>query len=157
MHIRPAINSRADLEAIKKLSHELDVVEQKNQPEHFTIVPRTSEILLKYIEAPNADYLLAEEDGEIVGFMLVEEQEIGAHSGLIPHKFAYAYELIVSPNVRQGGYGKALLQAAKDWAKAHGMPYFKLSVLPENQQALAFYERNGMTSVLINMECKIEL
>lgn len=155
MNIRPATASKNDLEAIKRLSHELDVVEQANQPEHFTIVPRTDEMLLKYIETPTADYLLAEENGEIVGFMLVEEQEIGAHSGLIPHKFAYAYELIVSPAAQKGGYGKALLQAAKDWAKAHGMPYFKLSVLPENAAALEFYVRNGMETVLINMECKI--
>lgn len=155
MKIRTAEATPQDMAAIRALSYELDVIEQQNQPEHFGIVERTDEVLLKHINSNKADYLLAEEDGAVIGFMLVEEQEIGpGESGLIPHKFAYAYELIVSANARQGGYGKALLQAAKDWAKNRKLPYFRLSVLPANTKAMEFYKKMDMEVCLINMECK---
>ena len=155
MHIRPATASAKDLEAIRKLSYELDIVEQSNQPEHFTIVERTDNMLLEFIEADDADYLLAEDNGEIIGFMLVKAQEIKQESGLIPHKFTYAYELIVDPARRKTGAGQALIDAAKAWTKQRGLPYFKLSVLPENRKAMAFYEKNGFENVLFTMECKI--
>lgn len=155
MNIRPATNSPQDMEIIRKLSYELDIVEQSNQPEHFTIVERTDDMLLQFIEAQDADYLLAEDQGEVIGFLLVKEQEIKQESGLIPHKFTYAYELIVDPARRKTGAGQALIDAAKDWARKRGLPYFKLSVLPANHKAMAFYEKNGFENVLITMEYKL--
>lgn len=153
MNIRPA--TAKDMEAIRKLSYELDVVEQSNQPEHFTIVERTDDMLLQFIEADDADYPLAEDNGEVIGFMLVQEKEIGRESGLIPHKFTYAYELIVDPARRKTGAGQALIDAVKDWTRQRGLSYFKLSVLPENQKAYDFYVKNGFENVLITMECKL--
>lgn len=141
--------------AIRELSRELDVIEQANQPEHFGIMERTDEMLLKFIDGDDADYLLLEADGQAMGFILVEEKEIGRESGLIPHKFAYAYELIVSDKARGRGYGKVLLEAAKCWAQARNLPYFKLSVLPENKSAMEFYTRSGFANVLVTMECKL--
>lgn len=155
MNIRPAAATLEDMAAIRALAHELDVIEEKNQPEHFFIIERTEEMMRKFIDDPEADYLLAEEAGQVVGYILLHEKEILPGSSLVPHKFVYAYELIVSANARKGGYGKALLAAARDWGKARNLAYFRLSVLPKNEKALAVYQSQGMEICLIDMECKL--
>lgn len=141
--------------AIRELSRELDIIEQANQPEHFGLVERTDEMMLKFIDSDDADYLLLEVGGEILGFISVQQQETGPDSGLIPHKFGFAYELIVSNKGRGKGYGQMLLEAAKCWARERDLPYFKLPVLPENQSAMEFYGHNGFKNVLVIMECKL--
>ena len=90
MNIRAAQATQADMAAIRTLAHELDVIEEKNQPEHFFIIERTEEMMRKFIDDPKADYLLAEESGQVVGYILVHEKESLPGSSLGPHKFVYA-------------------------------------------------------------------
>ena len=50
---------------------------------------------------------------------------------------------MVSPSHRRRGIGRALLQAAADWAREAGVTKLELHVFPHNEPALALYEDFG--------------
>ena len=50
---------------------------------------------------------------------------------------------MVSPEHRSEGVGKALLDAAKDWGRAHGATHLELDSGEARAEAHRFYEREG--------------
>jgi putative acetyltransferase len=50
---------------------------------------------------------------------------------------------MVSPSHRRRGIGRALLQAAADWARDAGVTKLELHVFPHNEPAIKLYERFG--------------
>lgn len=83
--------------------------------------------------------LVAEHDGEIVGFVAVpvkggfEEQA---------HVFGL-FNLIVAAKARRLGVGTALMLAAERFALERGARKLSLTVLASNEPALALYQRHG--------------
>lgn len=76
------------------------------------------------IYVPNAETYVLEEDGEVVGFIALLENEIGG--------------LFLDPTKHGRGYGKALV----DHAFAMKGP-LKVDVFRDNKVGRAFYERYG--------------
>jgi len=54
--------------------------------------------------------------------------------------------MVVSSSFRGGGVGRALLQAAQDWAKAKGATRMQLLVDTENLPAVGYYHHLGWES-----------
>ena len=67
--IRPA--GEGDIPAVVALYRQLDQALVDLQPEFFCVAPREDEFVRQAVKAADADYLLAEEDGAVVGFALV--------------------------------------------------------------------------------------
>lgn len=67
--IRPA--AEADIPAILALYRQLDSALVAMQPEFFCEGPREEDEIRKAIRADDADFLLAERGGAVVGFALV--------------------------------------------------------------------------------------
>ena len=80
-----------------------------------------------------ATLLVAEADGVVIGSAMV------GHDG---HR-GWVYYLAAAPAQQRGGLGRALMQAAEDWARARGVPKLMLMVRPENERVRAFYEALG--------------
>jgi len=53
----------------------------------------------------------------------------------------YIEEVAVSED--GGGFGRALMQHAEDWARSRGYRYISLSVRPANRRARSLYARRG--------------
>lgn len=51
--------------------------------------------------------------------------------------------IAVDPSEQRTGVGKALMESAEEAARQRGFKKMTLSVNPENQQAVVFYEKNG--------------
>ena len=51
--------------------------------------------------------------------------------------------LMVAKDARRSGVGRALLDAAVDWARASGVRKLELHVFPWNEPAIRLYERYG--------------
>ena len=51
--------------------------------------------------------------------------------------------LMVAKEARRAGVGRALLEAAVDWARASGVRKLELHVFPWNEPAIRLYERFG--------------
>lgn len=144
-----------DLEVIKDLFWELDSSSIEQQPEHFQRGERSQEYLNEIINNENSAFLLCIIDEKIVGFSLVLIKEVKGLSLLIPCKYAYIQDLIITESFRNNGYGSLLIKETKEWGKNHGADYLRLSVIPNNKSGIRFYNKNGLTEQMITMECKI--
>lgn len=72
-----------------------------------------------HLARPDAEVFVAErDDGSIAGFVEVGERPYA--DGCDSSPVAYVEAWYVDPDVRRKGYGRALLAAAEEWARARG-------------------------------------
>lgn len=81
--------------------------------------------------------LVAEADGEVIGNVLVslDRNVVSAHIGTL--------SICVADDWRDVGIGSALVRAAVDWSRERGLLKVALGVFPDNERAIAVYERAG--------------
>jgi RimJ/RimL family protein N-acetyltransferase len=96
----------------------------------------------RYLKAlrryPHAAVFVAEqEDGHLVGRLSVgrDPHPASAHVADVG--------LMVAIEARRQGVGRALLEAAVDWARGAGVRKLELHVFPWNEAAIALYESFG--------------
>ena len=63
----------------------------------------------------------------------------------------FIYDLEIDQAYRGAGYGRALLAAAEDAARAHGLGGIELNVLGDNTRAIRLYETSGYRVVTQQM------
>lgn len=152
--IRPATAS--DLPSILALYRILDEELVELQPEFFCAAPRDEQPILQYVEAPDADYLLAEQEGEVVGLALVVYAGwTPAFSCVLPHRYASLHDLVVVHTKRRQGIGSSLLGAAKRWARDRRLEYLELDVLAQNSNAIELYESHDFVESTRTMRCML--
>lgn len=83
---------------------------------------------------------VAEEDGKIVGFLAGDGNWFSKREGKV---VGAIHELVVLPEYRNKGIGKALVQKALEYFKSRGLDRAELWVGDENKQALEFYKSLG--------------
>lgn len=89
--------------------------------------------LLATIQNPAITILKYVQDGELAGCVSLENKGNTLYLGM----------LTVSPDIQAQGIGKQLLQAAEEFAKAHGCRKITMTVLSTRHELIAFYERRG--------------
>jgi GNAT superfamily N-acetyltransferase len=98
---------------------------------------RASSRLDDLIGASDATMLVADVDGAVVGICSVYLDVVSVRFG----QRAWVEDLAVDPAHRSAGHGKALLDAAKDWARARGATHLELDSGEARADAHRFYER----------------
>jgi GNAT superfamily N-acetyltransferase len=91
------------------------------------------------IEDPESAVLVAEHRGDLLGLCT-------AYLDLNSVRFGprcWVEDLAVSPEHRSQGVGKALLDAAKGWARERGATHLELDSGDARADAHRFYEREG--------------
>ncbi|WP_455502127.1 N-acetyltransferase family protein [Gemmiger sp.] len=152
--IRPA--GEQDVPAIIALYRELDSALVALQPEFFCEAPREEEEIRKVIRADDADFLLAERDGAVVGFALAAYAGwTPAYSCVLPHRYARLEDLVVGKAYRGQGIGGELLAAAKRWARNRRLEYIELNVLAQNESAVKLYESQDFVEATKIMRCML--
>jgi GNAT superfamily N-acetyltransferase len=89
------------------------------------------------IAGERSELFVAEEDGEVVGICTVYLDLISVRYG----QRAWVEDLAVHPDRRSRGIGKALLDAAKGWARERGATHLELDSGDARTDAHRFYER----------------
>src|SRR5687767_7702061 len=81
--------------------------------------------------------MVAEADGEVVGNVLVSVDRGVAteHIGVL--------SITIADGWRDVGIGSELVAAAQDWARERGLRKLSLGVFPDNDRAVAVYEKRG--------------
>ncbi|MBQ8641596.1 MAG: GNAT family N-acetyltransferase [Clostridia bacterium] len=153
MIIRTAVST--DLGQIKQLFQELDACSVQQQPEHFQTGERSDAYLTELINREDSAFLVCIEEDTIIGFSLLFLKETKPLSLLVPCTYAYIQDFVVSENRRRQGYGTLLIEASKQWAKDHNAQYMRLSVIPDNEAGIRFYQKNGLYPQMITMECPL--
>jgi diamine N-acetyltransferase len=84
---------------------------------------------------------------EMVGFALLFPLGDGEDDDSIPEPGTERGYILVRLMIGEGfqghGYGRAALDAIVELVRDRQLPTIRLSVVPENEQALEFYRRNG--------------
>jgi ribosomal protein S18 acetylase RimI-like enzyme len=111
-------------------------------------VPAVETISARYREgrhhppcaAGEAITLIAELDGEIVGFVDVqlEQSPDWMHRKMV---YCHIAEIAVRGAHRNQGIGGRLLRAAEDWGRQHGAEFASLEYHAANVRAIVFYEQ----------------
>jgi GNAT superfamily N-acetyltransferase len=96
-----------------------------------------AERLAEAIGGDTAEVFVADVDGKIAGFATVYDEFDSVRFG---HR-AWVEDLAVDPDRRSQGLGKALLDAAKDWARARGASHLELDSAETRADAHRFYDR----------------
>jgi GNAT superfamily N-acetyltransferase len=93
--------------------------------------------LIATIEDEDSILLVAEEEGELVGFC---SGYLDLHSVRFGPR-CWVEDLAVHPERRSQGIGKALLDATKAWAAGRGSTHLELDTAETRTDARRFYER----------------
>ena len=99
--------------------------------------PWTAEGFAEELDNPLAHFAVAEDDGQVLGYIGV--QEICGEG--------YVADFAVFPAYRGRGIGTALLRHALDGAKARGCAFLSLEVRTGNDGAIRLYEALGFEQV----------
>src|SRR5450759_1456481 len=134
LSIRPA--ELADVPVVASLIRQLARFEKL---EHEVVL---TEALLKaglFGARPYAEAVLAEEDGQAIGFALFYHN----FSTFLARPGMYLEDLFVLPDHRGRGVGRALLAHLAHIASERGCGRLEWAVLNWNQEAIRFYQRLG--------------
>ena len=92
-----------------------------------------------FMNREGAETIVAEVDGRIVGFLIME-----VHRG---HRTATIVTLDVRESDRRNGYGSDLLKRSEEMLLNYGVEAYDLQVDVTNRSAIGFYRRHRFTNV----------
>ncbi len=104
------------------------------------------------------DFFWAKRDARAITYFVAEDEATGDVIGTVtgvdhfrafddPERGSSLWCLAVDPQARQPGIGEALVRRLAEHFKARGAAYLDLSVLHDNEQAIALYEKLGFARV----------
>ncbi len=117
--------------------------------------PFVSKTMLSWIRDENSDYLVAEVNGAIVGFLSIKralspDLPIFKRTGS-----ALIDSCVVDEEHRRKGIAKALFEEAREWAKGKGIDTVQLMVWSKNKSAIDLYRSLGFEDLIVKMEYRI--
>ena len=93
-------------------------------------------------------------DKKIVGYVLVKIRDY-ERGGLVKRKVLLIDEICVDESLRNRGIGTEMMSDVRAIARAYGCTDLQLGVYPQNNEALAFYQKCGFRIRSIDMQMKI--
>lgn len=144
-----------DIPAISELYREQFREMSKLIPDFIKEGNQSKEFLEKTITNDDSDILVYENDGTVVGFILLQAKERPDFDFMLPGKYCYIMDVIVTESHRNKGFGTALMNSAKDWAKEQDCNFVNLDVLSNNTGAITLYKKLGFIPKAQEMYCKL--
>jgi GNAT superfamily N-acetyltransferase len=145
--VRPAV--AADYPAVEILAREILAFHVAAIPDTF----RDTEPALddayfdELLRSAAATLLVADDAGTLVGFAICEVRWGRPSPMIIQRRLASIEQIMVTAPMRGRGIGRALFDACAAWARGKGAERLTLQVWEFNRDAVAFYERRGMTTL----------
>ena len=91
-----------------------------------------------YLALRSSFCILAEADGKLVGFTIVDSR---------PPRAGYIVTIDVMPEMRRHGVASALLAETEERLRTQGSPGIRLEVAVNNHGAIDFYKRHGFLEI----------
>jgi ribosomal protein S18 acetylase RimI-like enzyme len=148
-----------DYEGLCELFAEVDTLHREALP-HIYRQPdgpaRPREFIHGIISDENAALLVAERDHVLVGVIKVQVADTPDIPVYVPRRYAAIDTLVVKKESRRAGVGRALLEAAEQWARNKGAATAELTVMEFNEGAISFYEHFGYKAASRKMRKSLE-
>ena len=96
-------------------------------------------------EAGDVMALALDENGRAVGFLSF------SISGKNAQKWLWIHNFYVDPSARGHGVGTLLMDSVRDYGKSKGCRFMQLTVLDNNETALAMYQKMGFQTEMQDM------
>lgn len=151
--VRKATNN--DIPAIAELYREQFREMAKLIPDFIKEGDQSIEFLEKTISNDDSDILVYENDGIVIGFILLQAKVRPDFDFMLPGKYCYIMDIIVTESHRNKGFATALMISAKDWAKEQDCIFINLDVLSNNTGAITLYKKLGFIPKAQEMYCKL--
>ena len=147
-----------DLPTLGRLGALLVRTHHDFDPQRF--IPATTETESGYawylgtqLEKPTVAVLVAEDDGEIVGYSYaglegIDYMALRGPAGAL-------YDVVVDPARRRHGVGRMLVDAALAFLKEHGAPRVVLSTATHNEAAQRLFESAGFRRTMVEMTVEL--
>lgn len=110
------------------------------QPE--SVAPFLDEVQ-RLMHEPNHLFLVAEDGGVLVGYIMAEIQRRDETIYHHPRTTLYIHQLAVLPAYQHNGHGTRLIEAAKQLAKREGLARIGLDTWAFNTKAQRFFRKEG--------------
>ena len=105
------------------------------------------------MDRPDSLVLVAESDGEVVGYL---------YAGIEPRNWkelrdeaGFIHDIVVAEEARGRRVADLLIDAALDWMKAQGMPRVLLWTAAPNTNAQRVFERHGFRTTMLELTREI--
>lgn len=143
-----------DREAIDDLAKQVHAMHVSWRPDLYEMVD-TLYTPERFKEAVSARQLYAAKiDGTVVGYVLVKIRDYD-WPGVVRRKVMVIDEICVERSCRGQGIGKHMMAEVRALAKAFRCTDLQLSVYPQNDDAVGFYQKCGFTIRSIDMQRKV--
>lgn len=144
----------SDLEAVNRIALQVHALHVAWRPDIYChtdcIFP------MEYLRENIAEKTLfvAKRLGKVAGFVLFRIWEMKG-AGNMPRKILQLDSIGVDEELRNQGIGKQMMAELRVLARAFGCTDIQLSVYPQNDEAVSFYQKCGFTIRSINMQRKV--
>ena len=144
----------SDQDSIERLARQVHSLHVAWRPDIYEMPDRlySEERLLAHIRA--RELYVARLDGAVVGYVLLKHRNYD-WPGVVRRKVMVVDELAVREDCRNKGIGTAMMDDVKVLARAFGCTDLQLGVYPQNDAAVAFYQKNGLMIRSIDMQMKL--
>jgi len=136
-----------DVEALCPLLNEFYAYNAQLQPVYCKSDDEQGEYPRTIIESENSDFLIAVENGAILGFIHISQMKTLPYGSIVPHNYAEIIAFMVTASRRGQGIGSMLVDAAKQWSNARNLDYIELFSLTNAKEANYFYDKKGFNTV----------
>jgi XTP/dITP diphosphohydrolase len=106
-------------------------------------VDYAAEDYARVLADPSGAIFIVELAGKAVGFLRATRRSFAQNRLHTERKIVEIDEIVVAEDARGEGFGSALLEAAKAWAKEQPCNFIELNVWAQNEAAIRFYEGRG--------------
>lgn len=143
-----------DIPKLMDLLLQVDMIHHRGRPDIFKIGTKYSddELLMLLKDKCRPILVSVDENDEVMGYCFCIYKQHVSNSVLTNVKTLYIDDLCVDEKLRGKGIGKALYDAAVNLARENGCYNLTLNVWSCNQDAMRFYQAQGLVPQKTEME-----
>lgn len=142
---------RADVNCLARQVHQMHVVWR---PDLYTMPEELFPEDLFNELVKNRELYVAKMGGTVVGFAWVR-MRVSESVGRVTRKILLLDQICVDEALRSHGIGTRMMEEIRILAKAFGCTDLQLSVYPQNDAAVSFYQKCGFMIRSIDMQRKV--
>ena len=143
-----------DLSRVNVLRKQVNDLHVEHRPDVFKagFGQEIADVAAAYMQQEDADVIVCERDGEILGFAMIRYRERPESVFGMAMRYVEVSEFGVDTDHQRQGIGRELMQGIKEHAMLRGYRRVELNMWSFNEGALAFYEQEGFGTYRRYME-----